>query len=77
MENIVNVIVQNGLGVASFIALLYFMNTSLKQIKDSVEKTSETLLLIQTNLIALENRITGLEDKIEREYDDKIENRKE
>ena len=72
MENIVNVIVQNGLGVASFIALLYFMNTSLRGIKDSVEKTSETLLLIQTNLMGLENRITGLEDKIEREYNDKI-----
>lgn len=77
MENIVNVIVQNGLGVASFIALLYFMNTSLKGIKDSVEKTSETLLLIQTNLMALENRITGLEDKIEREYNDKIKDREE
>lgn len=77
MENIVNVIVQNGLGVASFIALLYFMNTSLKGIKDSVEKTSETLLLIQTNLMGLENRITGLEDKIEREYNDKIKDREE
>lgn len=77
MENIVNVIVQNGLGVASFIALLYFMNTSLRGIKDSVEKTSETLLLIQTNLMGLENRITGLEDKIEREYNDKIKDREE
>lgn len=77
MENIVNVIVQNGLGVASFIALLYFMNTSLKGIKDSVEKTSETLLLIQTNLMALENRITGLEDKLERDYNDKIKDREE
>ena len=35
MEQIVNIVVQNGLGVGSFIALLYFMGTSLKDIKDT------------------------------------------
>ena len=46
MEQLVNIIVQNGLGVGSFIALLYFMATSLKDIKETNEEISKTLLLI-------------------------------
>ncbi len=68
MKEIVDVIVQNGLGVASFIALIYFMSTSLKDIKDTTEKISDTLILIQNNLVNLENRVTQIEinNKIER-----------
>ena len=46
MEAIVNMVVQNGVGVASFIALLYFMGTSLKDIQNTTEEISKTLLLI-------------------------------
>lgn len=68
MKEIVDVIVQNGLGVASFIALIYFMSTSLKDIKDTTEKISDTLILIQNNLVNLESRVTQIEinNKIER-----------
>ena len=68
MKEIVDVIVQNGLGVASFIALIYFMSTSLKEIKDNTEKIANTLILIQNNLVNLENRVTQIEinNKIER-----------
>lgn len=68
MKEIVDVIVQNGLGVASFIALIYFMSTSLKDIKDTTEKIANTLILIQNNLVNLENRVTQIEinNKIER-----------
>lgn len=71
MEQIVNVVVQNGLGVASFIALIYFMSTSLKDIKDTNEKISDTLVLIQNNLINLENRISLIENKVERTVNEK------
>lgn len=68
MKEIIDVVVQNGLGVASFIALIYFMSTSLKDIKDTTEKIANTLILIQNNLVNLENRVTQIEinNKIER-----------
>ena len=71
MENIVNLIVQNGIGVGSFIALLYFMNFSLKDIKEVVEEISKTLLLIQGNLTSLQTRVETIENKVERTLNDK------
>ena len=71
MEQIVNVIVQNGVGVGSFIALLYFMNFSLKDIKEVVEDISKTLLLIQGNLTSLQTRIETIENKVERTLNEK------
>lgn len=61
MKEIIDVVVQNGLGVASFVALIYFMSTSLKDIKDTTEKIADTLILIQNNLVNLENRVTQIE----------------
>ena len=69
MEQLVNLIVQNGVGVGSFIALLYFMGTSLKDIKETTEEISKTLLLIQNNLNLLEGRINTIENKVERKYE--------
>lgn len=71
MEQIINVIVQNGVGVGSFIALLYFMNFSLKDIKEAVEDISKTLLLVQGNLTSLQTRIETIENKVERNYEEK------
>lgn len=68
MEQIMNLVVQNGIGVGSFIALLYFMGTSLKEIKESTEQTSRTLLLIQSNLTSLQERIEAIEGKVERTF---------
>lgn len=69
MEELVNLVVQNGIGVASFVALLYFMGTSLKDIKNIVEEISKTLLLIQNNLTALQARVETIENKVERTFD--------
>ena len=66
MEQIINLVVQNGVGVGSFIALLYFMGTSLKDIKETTEQTARTLLLIQNNLTSLQERIETIESKVER-----------
>ena len=70
MEQIVNMVVQNGVGVASFIALLYFMGTSLKDIKTTTEEISKTLLLIQNNLTSLQTRVETIEHKVERTFDE-------
>lgn len=69
MEQLIQVVVQNGVGVASFIALLYFMATSLKDIKNTTEEISKTLLLIQNNLTSLQSRVETIENKVERNFD--------
>lgn len=63
LGEVLEVITNNGLGVMSFIALLYFMNTSLKEIKQSTEKISDTLVTMQASLIALTERVSDLEHK--------------
>ena len=64
MEEIMNIIVQNGIGVGSFIALLYFMNISLKDIKLNTEEITKTLILIQGNLNSLTQRVEIIENKV-------------
>lgn len=63
LGEVLEVITNNGLGVMSFLALLYFMNTSLKEIKQSTEKISDTLVTMQASLIALTERVSDLEHK--------------
>lgn len=63
MEELVNVIVQNGLGVASFAALILFMNTSLKDMNKTMSDISATLIQIQLNLSQLNSRVDDLEEK--------------
>ena len=64
MEEIMNIIVQNGIGVGSFIALLYFMDISLKDIKSNTEQITKTLILIQGNLNSLTQRVEIIENKV-------------
>lgn len=64
MESIVNVIVNNGIGVGSFIALLYFMNIFITDIKTTTEETTKTLLSIQDSLTSLSDRVDKIEDKV-------------
>lgn len=56
MEEIINVCVNNGLGVASFIALIVF-------IFKYQSKANETLEKINTSLISLNERVSNLENK--------------
>lgn len=63
MEEIINVVVQNGLGVASFIALIWFMNTSLKDMNKTMADIAATLIQIQLNLSQLNSRVDDLEGK--------------
>ena len=64
MEELMNIIVQNGIGVGSFIALLYFMDISLKDIKSNTEEITKTLILIQGNLNSLTQRVEIMENKV-------------
>lgn len=64
MEEIINVAVQNGLGVASFIALIVF-------IFKYQSKANETLYKISTTLVELSERISKLENEKEVKKDGK------
>lgn len=62
MEQIVNVVVQNGLGVASFLALIFFMYTSLKDLNKTMQDISTTLTQVQLNLAQLNSRVDDMEN---------------
>lgn len=64
MEQIVEVLMNNGIGFASFIALIYFMSTSLKDIKSSNQEISKTLIAIQSAMASLTERVNDIEQKI-------------
>ena len=64
MEEIINIVVNNGLGLASFVALLYFVNKYMENMNETIEEISKTLTMIQTNLSSLQYRVDDIEDKI-------------
>lgn len=64
MEELVNAIVNNGLGVASFIAFIYFINTYMSRMDNTMSEISKTLTLIQGNLITLQSRVDDIENKM-------------
>lgn len=64
MEELIKVIVDNGLGIGSFIALLYFIFTYVKSLNDTMTKITNTLIEIQINLANITDRIDKIEEKI-------------
>lgn len=64
MEELIKVIVDNGLGIGSFIALLYFIFTYVKSLNDTMTKITNTLIEIQINLASITDRIDKIEEKI-------------
>ena len=61
MEELIKVCVENGLGIASFIALLYFIFTYVKSLNDTMTRISDTMIQMQINMEKMTDRI----DKIE------------
>ena len=64
MEEIIKVCVENGLGIASFIALLYFIFTYVKSLNDTMSKISSTMIQMQINMEKMTDRIDKIEEKI-------------
>lgn len=67
MEEIINVCVNNGLGVASFIALIIFIFKYQDKISATLEEINKSQVGIQTTLTALTSRIDNIEDKIKKD----------
>lgn len=64
MEEIIQIVVQNGVGVASFIALLYFVNNYITKMNETVHEIALTLTTIKDSLITLSSRVDEIENKI-------------
>ena len=64
MESLMKVIVDNGLGIGSFIALLYFIFTYVKSLDETMHKITNTLMQIQINLATMTDRIDKIEEKV-------------
>lgn len=69
MEKIVEIVVQNGLGVASFVALLYFIFNYISKMNDMITQISNTLNSIKDSLITLSARIDDIEYKLKERND--------
>ena len=64
MEDIINIIMNNGIGIASFIGLLYFVNNYISKMNDTLMQVSLTLNSIKDSLITLSSRVDEIEEKI-------------
>ena len=69
MEEIVKIIAENGIGIGSFIFMVYFVLTYNKQNSAIMEKISNTLVQIQISMATMTDRIDKIEEKINRKED--------
>lgn len=64
MEELFRLVVDNGLGIGSFIALLYFIFTYVKELNATMTKISNTMIQMQINMEKMTDRIDKIEEKI-------------
>lgn len=64
MQDIINIVMNNGIGVASFIGLLYFVNNYISKMNNTLMQVSLTLNSIKDSLITLSSRVDEIEEKI-------------
>lgn len=65
MEQIVNVIVNNGIGVGALIFMAYFINGSMKEVTNTLDGINKTLTETSITLNNVTDRLERLEHKIE------------
>ena len=64
MEELIKVIVDNGLGFGSFVALLYFIFKYVDKLSNTMNKISDTMIQMQINMATMTDRVDKIEDKI-------------
>lgn len=64
MEQIINVIVQNGLGVGSFVALIIFIFKYQNTTNETLNKINDSQIAMTSTLSDLSNRVTNIETEI-------------
>lgn len=63
MEEMINIIVNNGVAVACVLYFMHFNSTTLKQLTDTVTKVNESLIIFNERLENMENNINVLLSK--------------
>ena len=63
MQELFTVVVENGISLGSFIALLYFIFYDKKQTNDCLKDVSNNLGEIEKSLVLLNERVNDLEKK--------------
>ena len=66
MEELINLITNNGIGVICVAFLIYFINTTMKDNNKILDEIQKTLVAINTNLSNLSARVDKLEQYHER-----------
>ena len=61
MKDIINVAVNNGLVIFSFIALLYFIYKYIGELNSTLKKINDSMIEIQVALVKLTERVTDIE----------------
>lgn len=67
MEEIVELITNNGIGVVCVCFMIYFISTTLKDNNKVLDEIQKTLVSIQTTLNMLTNRVDNLEENIDKD----------
>lgn len=57
MEDIVNVIMNNGIGVACILYFMYFNSTTLKAVIDTMNEVKQSLILLNEKINDMEKAI--------------------
>lgn len=60
MEQIVDIIVNNGIGVACILYFMYFNSTTLKTMTETMNEVKQSLILFN-------ERLENIEEKLEKE----------
>ena len=61
---LINVIVNNGLGIGSFIALIIFIFKYQNTTNETLNKINDSQIAMTTTLSDLSNRVTNIESEI-------------
>ena len=64
MEEILNIIANYGIGVACILYFMYFNNTTMKQLIETVNKVNQSLILFNERLEQVEDRTKTIEEKL-------------
>ena len=72
MQDIIKLVVDNGIAVACFIAFIYFIFVDKKESNDLYKATNTILKEINDTLVKMQVNLQQLNDRVE-----KIENKKE
>ena len=64
LEDIINIIANYGIGVVCILYFMYFNNTTMKQLLETVNKVNESLILFNERLEQVEDRTIKIEEKL-------------